>query len=117
MPEGDHRELTDDQIDELTREAELGYDTATGRPVAQILLTTADPEVWARTFKDQFGDTAPDVVTMRTWFASAIETGRARRWQAEEDESLEAQARGEAVVFDGDDPTDVARWLVDGSSN
>ena len=33
-------------------------------------------------------------------------------WQAGEAESLEALRRGERVVFDSDDPTDLARWLL-----
>jgi hypothetical protein len=36
-----------------------------------------------------------------------------RRWQEGERESLEAQASGEAVIFDSDDPTDIIRWLLE----
>lgn len=35
-------------------------------------------------------------------------------WQAGERESAEARRRGDVVVFDGDDPMDVVRWLADG---
>lgn len=34
------------------------------------------------------------------------------KWQAEERESLEALDSGERVVFDSDDPADLARWLL-----
>lgn len=35
-----------------------------------------------------------------------------RRWQEGECESLQAQANGEDVTFDGNDPTDIVHWLV-----
>lgn len=63
--------------DALAREAEMGYDLESGDSVAKVLCTTTDAEVWAKHFKRQFGDVAPDFYTMLTWFANAIETGRA----------------------------------------
>jgi hypothetical protein len=66
-----------DEIDyeALADEAEMGYDN-TGDPIAKKLLATTDAQVWAEAFKGQFGDASPDVYTMLTWFANAIETGR-----------------------------------------
>jgi hypothetical protein len=38
-------------------------------------------------------------------------------WQEGERESLEAQARGETVTFDGEDPNDIIRWLLEPRSH
>jgi hypothetical protein len=54
----------------------MGYDTDTGDSLGKRLLNTTDAQVWAKAFKDQFGDVAPDEATMLTWFGNAIETGR-----------------------------------------
>lgn len=68
--------VSPDAAEALAREAEMGYDTRTGDSIGKILLNTTDASVWAHHFKDQFGDVAPDEMTMLTWFANALETGR-----------------------------------------
>jgi hypothetical protein len=54
----------------------MGYDTESGDSIGKLLINSTDAELWARMFKQQFGDVAPDEMTMLTWFANAIETGR-----------------------------------------
>jgi hypothetical protein len=74
----DEQGLTSRDYEALSREAEMGYTQESGKWVSieKKLLATTDAFVWAETFKDQFGDVAPDRYTMLTWFANAIETGR-----------------------------------------
>jgi hypothetical protein len=67
--------LSPDAAEVLAREAEMGY-TNDGDSVGKMLINTLDAEVWARAFRQQFGDVMPDEGTMLTWFANALETGR-----------------------------------------
>ena len=76
-------DLTEDQIEALSAEAEMGYTRdAEGRWGSNMnrLLSTTDAVQWAAAFVHQFnGDSIGqtlDEVTLRTWFAVAIETGR-----------------------------------------
>jgi len=71
--------LTDADLEALSREAEMGYDIRDDGvdSIAKMLTNTTDASVWAQAFMTQFGGAAPDEYTMLTWFANAIETGRA----------------------------------------
>lgn len=68
-------DLTNDEAKRLAREAEMGYDLDTGYSVMRRLESETDAAVWAKCFKDQFGDRSPDLLTMQTWFAAAIGVG------------------------------------------
>lgn len=63
---------------DLSEEAEFGYegtDVDGWTPVQKRLMETVDPMEWARAFKYQFEDEAPDEATMATWFKGAMFVG------------------------------------------
>ena len=70
--------LGDDELEALSKEAEMGYARIEGswRSIEKVLLASTDGRVWAHHFKAQFKDWCPDEHTVMTWFSNAIEVGR-----------------------------------------